>query len=162
MRELPAELTGIYKGLLDRIDTSSRTHQDYARLAISWIIGAKISLKTDKFVQAVIAGLESADAVQVADLNVDDILTACQGLVVQNRELDTLDFGHISVLEFVQKEKDELYNYHQVHNCIATACIRTLYGMVQIYHSDGSQDRMLKRHKLATGLALLASSPTKI
>ncbi|KAL4745308.1 hypothetical protein BDW72DRAFT_59711 [Aspergillus terricola var. indicus] len=39
--ELPSEPSGIYHGLFERIESCRTAHQDFACLAISWILGSR-------------------------------------------------------------------------------------------------------------------------
>lgn len=133
--ELPSELGGIYHGLFERIQSRRKIHQDYARLAISWILGAALTLRARDVLQAIIAGIDDVDDVAILETTMDDVLTACEGLVTYNQARDVLEFGHVSVLEYIQKEKQDLYDQAQVHLRIGTTCVRVLEGMKQIYHS---------------------------
>ncbi|KAH6632792.1 hypothetical protein F5144DRAFT_489603 [Chaetomium tenue] len=133
--ELPSELGGIYRGLFERIQSRRKLHQDYARFAISWILGTALTLRAGDVLQAIVAGIDDVDDVGILETTIDDVLTACEGIVTYNKARDVFEFGHVSVLEFIQKEKQELYGQTQVHLRIGTTCVRVLEGMKQIYHS---------------------------
>ncbi|KAH6855628.1 hypothetical protein B0I37DRAFT_411606 [Chaetomium sp. MPI-CAGE-AT-0009] len=134
--ELPSELSGIYRDLFERIRHRRKLHQDYARLAISWILGMRLALRAEDLLQAIVSGIDDVDDVGILETNVDDILTACEGLVTYNKARDVLEFGHFSVLEFIQQEKRDLYHQSQVHLRIGTTCVRVLEGMHRIYHTS--------------------------
>ncbi|KAK3293883.1 uncharacterized protein B0H64DRAFT_462192 [Chaetomium fimeti] len=134
--ELPSELSGIYRDLFGRIQNRRKLHQDYARLAISWILGMRLVLRADDLLRAVIAGMDDVDDEGILETSIDDILTACEGIVTYNKARDVLELGHVSVIEFIQKDKQDLYDQRQVHTRIGTTCVRVLEGMHRVYHTS--------------------------
>jgi hypothetical protein len=133
--ELPSELSGIYNDLFERMQKRRKLHQDYARLAISWILGTRLTLRAEDLLQAVIIGIDDVNNEGILETSIDDVLTACEGIVTYNKARDVLEFGHVSVLEFIQKHKQDMYDQPQVHLRIGTTCVRVLEGMHQIYHT---------------------------
>jgi hypothetical protein len=134
--ELPSELSGIYRDLFERIQNRRKLHQDYARLAISWILGMRLVLRAEDLIRAIIAGMDDVDDEGILETSKDDILTACEGIVTHNKARDVLEFGHVSVLEFIRRDKQDLYDQRQVHTRIGTTCVRVLEGMHRVYHTS--------------------------
>jgi hypothetical protein len=134
--ELPSELSGIYRDLFERMQKRRKLHQDYARLAISWILGMRLALRAGDLLQAIITGIDDVNDAEILETTVDDVLTACEGIVTYNKARDVLEFGHVSVLEFIQQHKQNMYDQPQVHLRIGTTCVRVLEGMHQIYHTS--------------------------
>ncbi len=99
----PAALDEAYKEAIKRIDGQLVEDRSLARRALSWIIYAKRPLTTQELCCAL--SVESGDKSQNKDniCDIEDVLSACAGLVVVDKESNVVRLVHHTTQEYFER-----------------------------------------------------------
>jgi ankyrin repeat protein len=127
LRELP---TGLMQNLdltIDRIkqqSTQSHTRANRAMQTLVWLSTAKRSMTIDELRHALAI---DAEASTLDHRNLTDavfLIESCQGLVTVDKETSIIRLVHLSINEYLQKRRDELFP--DGHEKLAIACLNYL------------------------------------
>jgi hypothetical protein len=136
---IPPGLMQLYKQLYDRIQIRRR-HEWKGRLAtrvFSWILGVRTQLKSEELIKAVRCFHD------YIDISIEDILSACNHLVILNKAQDVFEFGHFSVLEFLRKEDPNIE--FNIHASLADNCLQILLDVARAKDPiEGSATELIK------------------
>jgi hypothetical protein len=120
LESLPRDLKNAYDEIFQRILSSDDSAQIACR-AFQWL------MCTDYISNRVLLGAVCQDPkqneVQPVDINVDFVLSACQNLLIFDKDYDRLRFSHLSVREYLERNH---WNFSQANALAAKACISAL------------------------------------
>jgi len=117
---LPAELDNLYSIIIKDINDMGDSSRDLAKTVLRWLLSAKQALSSEEFVRALNTGLETV-------INREDVLNVCNNLVQLDETVDSFQFVHISIREYLEKQPE----YQEVisNATIASSCLAMcLYG----------------------------------
>ena len=121
--QLPPDLNALYDdlyGLLSR--KPGRAQAAVFKNALSWLLCAQRTLKTEEFLCAVSIGSKSGSSVKVASK--DLVLKICNNFVIFDPELDTFRFAHLSVREYLEQRPE--YCSTTINALAAEVCLWTV------------------------------------
>lgn len=128
MKQIPDDLSGVYRELFEEIKKGEPPNQELARRAVSWVFGAQTQLRADEFIKAISSGYENYKE----RVTVDDIISCCHHLLLYNASSDRIEFGHFSVVQFIEKEKKEEYGHSQVHGLMSFLCLNAMWEAARV------------------------------
>lgn len=118
LHSFPSKLDEAFESSLRRIDSQSSSRSALAHRVIGWITNSERRLTTAELIQG-LAVEEGSDEVDEENLTtIDTILRACVGLVILNREDDTVGMVHTTAYEWFHSRKSGLYHEDLVNTCL--------------------------------------------
>ena len=117
---LPSELGKIYEEIYTmEIEVLVTEDRIVAESILHFLMCIQQALDATSFLVILSAGLK------IDPLNVLQALDLTANLVVYDEQFDVLRFAHVSVREFLEKDREE-YRETSNHRVVATACLRVL------------------------------------
>lgn len=147
LKELPSGLDEIYDKTISRIQTQDEDRARTALLALSWIASSRRPLSLND--------VQAALAVEPNDRELDpegithkaDLLAACAGILVHNRETDIVSLVHYTLQEYFDKKAGSLFR--EAHANMARTCLTVMlfeqYSNVDLSSAQTSADLLLKQ-----------------
>jgi hypothetical protein len=138
---LPPDLDTIYAELYGILsEKPGEMEKKVFRDVFSWLLCARLTLKTSEFLEAVSVPTEGNDSrIRVTK---ELVLKICGGLVVFDAELNTFRFAHLSVREFLERRQE--YTTMATNALIAVNSLRRLMSA----NIPSEVDRLLSRDGL--------------
>jgi hypothetical protein len=121
--KLPPRLEDLYQELLFKIENSpAQADRQYARNTFSWLLSARMPLKTDEFLVAISKSI----GLGPGTLTKKHVLDLCCNLVIFDPTLETFRFAHLSVREYLEMRTE--YTTEKTNALIAETCLLSLIG----------------------------------
>jgi hypothetical protein len=123
----------MYKKLFDLVRQDDPRNSMLAYRTIAWLMCQVYPLPSKELIKGVCLDLDETDVISQqlsADysggvITTNSINTACHHLLTYNDATDHFEFGHFSVVEFMNSQGD--LNWHNFgHTALAKICLRTL------------------------------------
>ena len=127
---LPNTLDQLYEAAFRRIDAQSEDDRAIAIRALSWVAYAFEPLKIHMLCEVLAIDSKANDLDFEASPPINLVLNACAGLLVMDKEIDTVRLVHYTAQDFFNTLNTE--RLHDYHAAIAGDCITYLsYDSVQ-------------------------------
>ncbi|KAH6983490.1 hypothetical protein BKA56DRAFT_519808, partial [Ilyonectria sp. MPI-CAGE-AT-0026] len=120
----PDKISTVYDGALGRIGSQKSEDRRLAQRILSWIVDSKRPLSRQEFSQAL--AVKPGDLTFQKDYIIDDLdgaVALCAGLVVINRESNTVQLMHHTTRKYFEDFKHRPDWMTGAHGMIASACI---------------------------------------
>jgi ankyrin repeat protein len=156
LRDLPKGLAAYdtaYDDTMARIFGQEMDFQESARRILSLVLCAKQPLRTSVLQHALIVEPHTTELDQESNLEVEDILSVCAGLITIDTESDTIRFVHYTTQEYLQRKRGQWLPRGEFE--IARACLDYLLMEVADFDRRGSTEDMTSENK-SYGLARYA------
>ncbi|KAJ7879052.1 ankyrin repeat-containing domain protein [Mycena olivaceomarginata] len=124
LKNMPSNLNSTYDEVLERINRQREDDTNLAYRALAWIANAKRLLRPSELREAlaVEAGTTELDPENVLDM--DTILSVCEGLVIVNAEDDRVRLIHYTTQSYLEGIQAKVFPRAQTE--ITSACITYL------------------------------------
>jgi len=133
---LPSELDDLYSIVMKDINDMADPSRAIARTVLQWLLSAKQPLSSEEFVKALNTGSETT-------VNREDILNICSNLVKLDEAVDSFEFMHLSIREYLEKRPE--YQETVSNAAVANSCLAMcLYGK----KPKRRQDNLMSQNKL--------------
>ncbi|KAJ7453540.1 ankyrin repeat-containing domain protein [Mycena galericulata] len=124
LRTMPNDLEHTYNEVVDRIDRQSEEDRNLAWLTLCWITHAKRPLRPPELREALAVEPGSTELDPENLLDIDTILSVCAGLVIMNKEDDTIRLIHYTMQDYLERIQAQTFPHASTQ--ITTTCITYL------------------------------------
>jgi hypothetical protein len=126
---LPSSLRGLYDIIYEQLPTPPESSHKIEKLTtylvvqrtFTWILCAQTHLSTAAFSSAI--WISDGDEDTTERFSRDQVLNACDNLVVHDAAADTFRFAHLSVREYLENRSD--FNRIHEHGVALSRCFRS-------------------------------------
>jgi ankyrin repeat protein len=150
LRDLPKGLAAYdtaYDDTMARIFGQEMDFQESAKRILSLVLYAKRPLQTCELQHALMVEPHTTELDQDGNLEVEDILSVCAGLITTDTETDTIRFVHYTTQEYLQRKRGQWLPRGEFE--IARACLDYLLMEVADFDRRGSTEDMTSENNLA-------------
>jgi ankyrin repeat protein len=128
LENIPTQLSGAYESSVDRIDAQSEALREIGHRLIGWVVHAERPLKPAEVTHAFAIEPEDDEIDQESIPMIQTLLRTCAGLVVLDRDRNTLVMVHISAYEFFYIRRDGNYRWHEdiARTSLSYLCLHSL------------------------------------
>jgi ankyrin repeat protein len=116
-------LDNAYDEAIERINGQKGDAPELARMALSWITHAQRPLTTRELQHALAVEVDEPELDRENISDVEDIVSACVGLVTVDRESDIIRLVHYTTQEYFERNRNR---FSSAQNTIASICLAYL------------------------------------
>ncbi|KAJ7652403.1 hypothetical protein DFH06DRAFT_1331042 [Mycena polygramma] len=124
LTDMPGDLRRTYDEVMQRINRRSDDDRDLAYRVLSWVSNAKRLLRPSKLREALAVEPGTAELDPENLLDLDTIVSVCEGLIMVNAEDDRVCLIHYTTQSYLDSIQATYFT--QAHSQIATTCITYL------------------------------------
>jgi ankyrin repeat protein len=138
LRDLPRGLAAYdtaYDDAMARIFGEEEDCRESARRILSLVLCAKRPLRTPELQHALMVEPNTTELDQDDDLEVEDIVSVCAGLITTDLESDTIRFVHYTTQEYLQRKREQWLPRGEFG--IARACLDYLLMQIAVFERRG-------------------------
>ena len=121
LERLPTTLSELYALIFDQICRIESEGQKIAEAVLKWLLCSQRPLSTREMIEFV---SPSAEDISTMQLDVAEVLSLCCNLVVEDVELDTFRFAHVSVREYLETRAD--FHAEFLHTMAVEKCLELI------------------------------------
>ncbi|KAJ7697694.1 ankyrin repeat-containing domain protein [Mycena rosella] len=146
LQHLPKDLTLVYDGIMQRIDSQNEEDRQLAHLTLTWVANVKRPLSVAELQEALAIepGTTSLDPDNVLDLDI--ILSVCAGLIIVDNTMSIVRLIHYTTQYYLDGIQENVFPNAQTE--IASRCLTYLsfteFSKLPGYHPDRWE--LLRRH----------------